>query len=104
MEITTQELKDKIKNGEKIMVDFWASFCGPCKIMKPMFEKASKTLNEQNSKVQLYTFDISQDREFVVDLGITSVPTIKGFSNGNETFSEIGLKQTNMIIELANKL
>jgi thioredoxin len=104
MEITTQELKTKIQNGEKIMVDFWASFCGPCKVMKPMYLKANETLKEQNSNVQLYTFDIDKDRDFVVEMGIRGVPTIKGFVNGQEKFSEVGMKQTNAILELANKL
>jgi thioredoxin len=100
MEITSQELKEKIKNGNKIIVDFWAPWCGPCKVMKPMFEAASQTLVEQNSDVELYTFNIEDDRDFIAEVGIRSVPTIKGYSNGSETFSEVGLKQTNMIMEM----
>lgn len=104
MEIKSQELKQKIQNGEKVIVDFWASFCGPCKVMKPYFEKVSKQLIDENSDVQLYTFDVDSDREFVAELEIRSVPTIKGFANGAEVFSEVGLKQTNAIIELTKKL
>lgn len=104
MEITAQELREKIKNGEKIMVDFWAGFCGPCKIMKPMFEKVSVQLKSENSSIQLYTFDIDSDREYVSELGISGVPTIKGFAGGKEVFTEVGLRQTKAIIELANKL
>lgn len=100
MEITSQELKEKIKNGNKIIVDFWAPWCGPCKVMKPMFEAASEKLVEQNSDVELYTFNIEDDRDFIAEVGIRSVPTIKGYSNGSETFSEVGLKQTNMIMEM----
>jgi thioredoxin len=104
MEITSAELKQKIKNGDKLMVDFWATWCGPCSVMKPMFESASQTLKEQNSDVQLYTFDIESDRDFVSELGIRSVPMIKVFSNGNEVFSEVGLKQKSAIIEMTKRL
>jgi thioredoxin len=104
MEITSEELKQKIKNGDKLMVDFWATWCGPCSVMKPMFESASQTLKEQNSDVQLYTFDIESDRDFVSELGIRSVPMIKAFSNGNEVFSEVGLKQKSAIIEMTKRL
>jgi thioredoxin len=104
MEITSAELKQKIKNGDKLMVDFWATWCGPCSVMKPMFESASQTLKEQNSDVQLYTFDIESDRDFVSELGIRSVPMIKAFSNGNEVFSEVGLKQKSAIIEMTKRL
>ena len=104
MEITSTELKQKIKNGDKLMVDFWATWCGPCSMMKPMFESASQTLKEQNSDVQLYTFDIESDRDFVSELGIRSVPMIKAFSNGKEVFSEVGLKQKSAIIEMTKRL
>lgn len=104
MEITSAELKQKIKNGDKLMVDFWGAFCGPCKVMKPMFESASQTLKEQNSDIQLYTFDIESDAGFVSELGIRSVPMIKAFSNGKEVFSEVGLKQKSAIIEMTKRL
>lgn len=100
MEITSQELKQKINNGEKLIVDFWAPWCGPCKVMKPMFEEAGKKVTEKNSDVQLYTFNIESDTAFVSELGIRAVPTIKGYSNGNEIFTEVGLKQTNVILEM----
>ena len=104
MEITSTELKEKINKGEKIIVDFWASWCGPCKMMKPMFEQASTKLKEENSDVQLYTFNIENDRELVSELGIRSVPTIKGFTNGKVLFTEIGVKNTGLIMEMTKKL
>jgi thioredoxin 1 len=104
MEITSAELKQKIKNGDKLMVDFFAEWCGPCKVMKPMFESASQTLKDKNSDIQLYTFDIESDTGFVSELGIRSVPMIKAFSNGKEVFSEVGLKQKSAIMEMVQRL
>ncbi len=104
MEITSELLKEKINNGEKILVDFYGTFCGPCKLMKPMFEKADEITKETNSKVKLFTFNVDTDRDFIKELGLRSVPTIKGFSNGQEIFSEVGVKQTNDILEMVEKL
>jgi thioredoxin 1 len=104
MEITSQELREKISKGNKLVIDFYATWCGPCKIMKPMFETVSKKLKDDNSDVELYTFNIENDRELAAELELRSVPTIKGFANGTEVFTEVGLKQTNAIIELANRL
>jgi thioredoxin 1 len=104
MEITSTELREKIKNGEKIIVDFWGNWCGPCRMMKPMFEQAAKNVKEKTNDVNFYTFDIDTDKDFVVELGIRSIPTIKGFSNGKEVFTEVGLKNTQLIMEMVEKV
>ena len=104
MEITTEELKEKIKSGDKVIVDFYGTFCGPCKVMKPMFEEAGKMTKENGLPVELYTFNIDNDREYITELGLRSVPTIKGFSNGKEIFSEVGVKQTKTILDMVNNL
>ena len=104
MEISAQELKNKIQKGDKIIVDFWASWCGPCKMMKPMFENASRNLMEQQSDVELFTLNVEENREFIAELGITSIPTIKGFANGNVVFTEVGVKNTPTIMDMTKKL
>lgn len=104
MEITSKELKEKINRNEKVVVDFWASFCGPCKMMKPLFESVSNTLITQSSDVQFYTFDIEQDREFVQSLGIRGVPTIKAFNEGKEVFTKVGIMRENELMDLAKNV
>ena len=104
MEITTLELQEKIKNGEKLIVDFHAKWCSPCKVMKPTFEKIANQIKEEESEVQMYTMDVDNNREYTVELGLRSIPTIKGFSNGKEILSEVGVKQKEAILEMVNKL
>ena len=104
MEITSVELKQKIENGEKVLVDFHGIWCGPCKIMKPIFEKIANQMEEEGSKVQMYTMDVDNNRELASELGLRSIPTIKGFSNGKEIFSEVGIKQKGDILEMVQKL
>jgi thioredoxin 1 len=104
MEITTEELKQKINNGEKLIIDFHAKWCSPCKIMKPTFEKIANQIKEDGSEVQMYTMDVDNNREYTVELGLRSIPTIKGFSNGKEILSEVGVKQKEAILEMVNKL
>jgi thioredoxin-like negative regulator of GroEL len=72
--------------------------------MKPGFEKISEQLKNDSSLVQLYTMDIENDMDYIRELGVRSVPTIKGFSDGKEVFSEVGLKQTDYILEMVDKL
>jgi thioredoxin 1 len=104
MEITTEQLKEKIKNGEKLIVDFHGLWCGPCKIMKPTFEKIAEEFRNKKSNIQLYTMDIDKNREFVASLGIRSIPVIKVFNEGNEVMSKVGLLMEDQIKEITKTL
>lgn len=104
MEITSELLKEKINNGEKLLIDFHAKWCRPCGMMKPIFEKVSEQVKSEGSDVQLYTMDVELNSEYAKELGIRSIPTIKGFTSGNEIFSESGLKQEDSILEMVGKL
>lgn len=104
MEISSQELKQKIDNGEKLIVDFHASWCGPCKILKPIYEKVAQDLKSNNSDVSLYTMNVDSNRDLVMSLGIRSVPTIKSFSNGKEVTTRVGVLQEGQLHDLAKNL
>lgn len=104
MEITQEELKKKIENGDKIIVDFWAEFCGPCKVMKPIFDNVSKQLSDENSLVQLFTLDVKRNRDLAVELGVRAIPTLKSFSGGKEVYSQPGIKTESEIKELVEDL
>ena len=83
MEITTEELTKKIENGEKLIVDFHAQWCGPCKMMKPMFERIAEQFRNDNSPVQLYTMDVEKNRDIAIKYGVRAVPTIKVSSSSS---------------------
>jgi thioredoxin 1 len=101
MEITAKELQEKIQNGEKVIVEMWAPWCGPCRMMKPTFEKVA---NENTSDVQMYTMDIDENREFVSSLGIRSIPTIKVFNGGEVTDTKVGVFSEQGIKDLVSNL
>jgi thioredoxin len=101
MEITGQELDRKIKNGEKVIVELWATWCGPCRMMKPIFESVA---SQNQSDVQMYTMDVDKNREMAMTLGIRSVPTIKMFANGNAVDTKVGVLQETEIKGLVENL
>ena len=101
MEISSVELQEKIKNGEKVIVDFHARWCGPCKMMKPTFEKLT---TENTSEVQMYTMDVDLNREIAISLGIRSVPTIKVFNAGEVVETRVGVLSEGQIKELVTEL
>ena len=101
MEISSVELQQKINNGEKIIVDFHATWCGPCKMMKPTFEKLT---TENTSEVQMYTMDVDLNREIAISLGIRSVPTIKVFNGGEVVETKVGVLSEGQIKGLVTEL
>lgn len=104
MEINAEQLEKKIENGEKLIIDFFANWCGPCKVMKPQFEKVSEEMSKKNSEVQLYTINVDENREIAAKLGIRAIPTIKSFSNGKEISSQSGVLMETQIKDLVNNL
>jgi len=99
MEITQELLQEKINNGEKLIVDFWAPWCGPCKVMKPIFEKVASTTD-----VQMFTLNIEENKEVASSLGIRAIPTIKSFNDGKEISNNVGMIQESRITQLVNDL
>ena len=103
MEITSVELQEKINKGEKLIIEFWAEWCGPCRMMKPIFERIS---NENTSDVQMYTMNVDLNREVGASLGIRSIPTIKVINGGEVVDTKVGMLNENdlkgMLTELIN--
>jgi len=104
MEISSELLKEKIQNGDKVIVDFYASWCGPCKVMKPTFEMVSKKLRESDSPVELYTMNVEDNQEFAAQMGIRAVPTIISFSNGVDVNTVKGMQTESQINDLTKQL
>ena len=104
MEISTELLKEKIENGDKVIVDFYTFWCSPCKAMKPIFDKVSQQLRESNSPVQLFTMNVENNQEFAQQMGIRAVPTIMSFSKGTEVNTVKGMQTESQINDLTKQL
>lgn len=104
-QITTNELREKINNGENFVLDLYATWCGPCKVMLNNLTKVNESLIKESAsspKYDIYKFDIDSDMDFVRELGVRSVPTIKIFKGGSEVFSKAGVMTTNEVLGLLN--
>ena len=101
MEITSSELKSKIEAGESVMVAFTASFCGPCKMYKPTFNKLAESV-----EIPMYTMSVDEfgNQDYAVQLGIRAVPTTKAFNNGGEVFSKPGMMSENELKSVINNV
>lgn len=101
MEINSVELQEKINNGEKLIIEFWAEWCGPCRMMKPTFEKVAQS---NTSDVQMYTMNVDLNKEASVALGIRSIPTTKVFNAGQLIETKVGMLSEGQINGLVTGL
>ena len=104
-QLTSEELKQKIKSGESFVLDLFATWCGPCKVMLGNLEKVNESLIKESAgvpKYSVYKFDIENDMKLMAELGVRAVPTIKIFKEGTEVFSKPGVMQPAQVLELLN--
>ena len=102
-QLTSEELKEKIKSGENFILDLFATWCGPCKVMLGNLEKVNESLIKESEgapKYNVYKFDIENDMEFMAELGVRAVPTIKIFKGGTEVFSRPGVMTPGEVLSL----
>jgi thioredoxin 1 len=104
-QLTANELREKISNGENFVLDLYATWCGPCKVMLNNLTKVNESLISESTdrpKYGIYKFDVDSDMEFMRELGIRSVPTIKIFKEGSEVFSRAGVMSPTEVLGMLN--
>jgi thioredoxin len=103
MEITNSELREKLNNGEKVVVEFWAPWCGPCKMLKPVFERVASS---NTTNIQMYTMNIDEgdNKEIAIEYGVRSIPAIKTFDGSELRETSVGVVSEDRIKELVNSL
>ncbi|PIE21621.1 MAG: thioredoxin [Arachnia propionica] len=96
----TGEMFEKTISEGTVLIDFWADWCGPCKMFGPIFEKVS----EDYPDVTFAKVDTEANREFSGQLGIMSIPTLMAFRDGILVFSQPGALREPQLVELIGKI
>lgn len=78
-EISGKELKEKIAAGGKIVCDFWASWCGPCRMLAPVMDSVA---GEMNGRAEFVKVNIDENPEIAIEYGIMSIPDVLVFEGG----------------------
>lgn len=100
IEINSEELEKLKSEGKNIFVDFFAVWCGPCKILNQTVE----TFSDNYPNVEFVKIDIDKDRNYVVGLGIKSVPTVMIFKGSELVDISAGTKQPKYYIDILKGL
>ena len=98
MEITSQNFNEIIAQDKPVVLDFWATWCGPCKKIAPLIEELAA---EYEGKAIIGKVNVEDEDELATQFGIRNIPTVLFFKNGNVVDKQVGACPKS---ELENKL
>lgn len=87
LEITDSNFNDVISKNKTVLVDFWAEWCGPCRMIGPIIEELA---NEYEGKAIIGKLDVDSNQESSIKYGVRSIPTILTFKDGEIVDRQVG--------------
>jgi thioredoxin len=90
LEFTDANIDEIINSGKPVVIDFWAEWCGPCRMVGPIVEELSK---EYDGKVVVGKMDVDENVDTPNKYGIRNIPTILFFKNGQLVDKQVGATQ-----------
>lgn len=89
LEITDANFEETVLNSNKpVMVDFWAAWCGPCRMVGPIIDEIS---TEYADKAVVGKVDVDANQEFAAKYGVRNIPTVLVFQNGEVVGRQVGV-------------
>ena len=89
LEITDKSFEDVVLKSDKpVMVDFWAAWCGPCRMVGPIIEELS---SDFEGRAVVGKLDVDANQEFAAKYGVRNIPTVLVFKNGEVVGKQVGV-------------
>ena len=96
--LTRENFEEEVLRGDlPVLVDFWATWCGPCRMLAPVIEEIA---NEYEGKVKVGKVNVDDERELALQFGVSSIPTVMVFQNGEVKETSVGYRPKEEIEQL----
>lgn len=89
---------DVLQAGKPVVVDFWAEWCGPCKMIAPSLEEIS----EENPNVEIVKVNIDENPDLAAQFGVRSIPTLMLFKDGQQASVQVGAAPKSKLVAWIN--
>ena len=102
LEITDSNFEETVLKSDKpVMVDFWAAWCGPCRMVGPIIDELSE---EYEGKAIIGKVDIDSNQQYAAQFGVRNIPTVLVFKNGELVDRKVGVSSKNDYAQAIDKL
>ena len=102
LEITDSNFEERVLKSDKpVMVDFWAAWCGPCRMVGPIIDELSE---EYEGKAIIGKVDIDSNQQYAAQFGVRNIPTVLVFKDGELVDRKVGVSSKNDYAQAIDKL
>ena len=97
IKVTDQNFEQEVLNSDiPVLIDFYADWCGPCKMLSPIVEEIAK----ENSNIKVVKVDVDESQKTAIKYQIMSIPTLVVINNGNEATRSVGVIGKSQILDM----
>ena len=99
--VSDANYKEVLAAGQPVVLDFWAEWCGPCRMVSPIIDELAE---EYDGRITVGKVNVDENDAVVGQYGIRNIPTVLFFKDGQVVDKQVGAAQKNAFVEKMNKL